>query len=125
MARDVARRDEAMRQRAPGILLGIGAIVLCLALRAAGLFDGLELVLHDRFVSAQHGGFADEAPVVLVPIGEAEFERFGYPVPDEVVARAIERLREAGRRRSASISTAMVPPARTRRSSPAGPSSNA
>lgn len=96
MAKGVARRDEAMRQRAPGILLGIGAIVLCLGLRAAGLFDGLELALYDRFVAAGHGGVSDDAPVVLVPIGESDFERFGYPVPDAVLARAIEALREAG-----------------------------
>ncbi len=96
MARGASRQDEAMRQRAPGILLGVGAIALCLALRAAGLFDGLELALHDRFLAANHGGIRDEAPVVLVPIGESEFERFGYPIPDAVLARAIGRLREAG-----------------------------
>ncbi|MCR9094963.1 MAG: adenylate/guanylate cyclase domain-containing protein [bacterium] len=96
MARVDLRQGEAMTQRAPGILLGIGAIVLCLGLRAAGLFGGLEMAIHDRFVGSLHGDVVDEAPVLLVPIGESEFERFGYPLPDAVLAQAIERLREAG-----------------------------
>lgn len=38
---------------------------------------------------------------MLVPADEARVVRFGYPVPGEVIARAIERLRDGGRRRSA------------------------
>lgn len=89
-------RGDTMSQRVPGILLGVGAIVLGLALRAAGAFDGLELSLHDRFVRAGHGAVAAPAPVVLVAIGEEDFERYGYPIPDAVLARGIDRLRAAG-----------------------------
>jgi len=85
-----------MTQRAPGIVLGLLAIVLCLGLRAAGVFDALELALHDRFVEAAHGEVEGSAPIVLVPIGESEFERYGFPIPDAILARAIEALRAAG-----------------------------
>jgi len=90
------RTEDAMSQRLPGVLLGIGAIVLCFGLRAGGLFEGLELVMHDRFLRAELPAAGSESPVVAVAIGENEFERYGYPIPDAVLARALSRLAEAG-----------------------------
>ena len=97
---------QAMNQRAPGIVLGLGAIVLCLGLRAGGLLQGLELAVHDRFlrqgVAAPAAGdeaarsLAARSPVLAVAIGEEEFERYGYPIPDAILARALGNLDAAG-----------------------------
>lgn len=85
-----------MSQRTPGILLGLGALVVCLGLRAGGVFEGLELTLHDRHVRAGQGRAAGDSPVVLVAIRESDFDRYGYPIPDAVLARALETLARSG-----------------------------
>ena len=90
------RTEDAMSQRLPGVLLGIGAIILCLGLRAGGVFEGLELAMHDRFLQAEQPTAASDSPVVAISIGENEFERYGYPIPDGVLAGALSRLAEAG-----------------------------
>jgi adenylate cyclase len=92
----MAQGLDSIRQRTPGIVLGLAAIAVCLALRALGLLEGPELAFHDRFVR-QNVGTADGAPLVVgVSIGEKEFARYGYPIPDEVLARALEALGAAG-----------------------------
>ncbi len=88
--------DDPMNQRTPGILLGLGAIVACLGLRAGGTFEGLELAVHDRALGDRIGSVTALSRVVLVEIGESDFERFGYPIPDETLARALHALDEAG-----------------------------
>lgn len=86
----------AMKQRSPGILLGLGAILFCLGLRSWGWLEGAELSIYDRWVKARIGDAQGESPVVLISIGEQEFQRYGYPIPDAVLARAIDALTEAG-----------------------------
>ena len=100
--RDVSKRDDSMSQGLPGVILGVGALVLCLALRAAGAFEGLELSMHDHFLRAELPVVQDESPVVAVAIGEDEFARYGYPIPNEVLATAPGIRRCRGRHRSLS-----------------------
>ncbi len=82
----------AMNQRAPGLLLGAGAIVLCFVVRAAGGLEGLELSIHDRLIRQNAGRGDHISPVVAIAIGEEEFDRYGYPIPDAILARALESL---------------------------------
>lgn len=88
--------DPVMSQRTPGLLLGVGAIVACLGLRATGVLEGLELAFHDRHIQGQHGAASGASPVVAIAVGESEFERYGYPIPDAVLARTLDRLGAAG-----------------------------
>lgn len=87
---------QGMSQRTPGILLGLGAIVVCLGLRAGGAFERVELAVHDRALGDEIGSVTATSPVALVRIGESDFERFGYPIPDATLARALDALAEAG-----------------------------
>ncbi len=86
----------AMKQRSPGILLGLGAILFCLGLRSWGWLEGAELSLYDQWVKARIGDAGGESPVVLISIGEQEFQRYGYPIPDAVLAQALDALTQAG-----------------------------
>lgn len=74
-----------------GIGVGVGALVG--ALRAFGAFEGLELRAHDLLVRA-HSGDAPAPPagIVLVRIREEEIAHFGHPLPDAVLADAVDRL---------------------------------
>ena len=87
---------EAMSQRMPGILLGLAAIVVCLGLRGWGTFEGFELGLYDFFLSADVGRAEGPSPVVGVAIGESDFRRYGYPIPDNVLSQALANLGEGG-----------------------------
>ena len=87
---------EAMRRRTPGIALGLGAIVVCLGLRSAGAFVGLELAVYDRFVRNHSGEASGASPVVAIAIGESDFQRYGYPIPDAMLADVLRRLEESG-----------------------------
>jgi len=88
--------NEAMNQRTPGMLLGLGAIAVCLGLRAVGALEGLELAVHDRLLGAAQGGATGAAPVVLVAIREEDFGRYGYPISDALLAEALQELVDAG-----------------------------
>ena len=96
MGRPRNRDDGIVSQRAPGVLLGLGAIVVCLGLRTSGVLEELELAVHDRFLRARAGYATAPSPVVPVSISEDDFDRFGYPIPDEVLAEALERIVESG-----------------------------
>lgn len=87
---------QTLNQRTPGILLGLAAIVVCLGLRAGGVLEGLELSIHDRLVQRNIGLAHSASPVVTIAIGEAEFDRYGYPIPDAILARSLSQLADAG-----------------------------
>ena len=86
----------AMKQRSPGILLGLGAILFCLGLRGWGWLEGAELSVYDRLIKGRVGDAGGESPVVLISIGEEEFQTYGYPIPDAVLAQALDTLGAAG-----------------------------
>lgn len=95
-------------QRAPGIVLGLFGILLCLGLRSLGLLQGAELAVHDRFLRGHAGSAMDVSPVVTVSIGEDEFDRYGFPIPDDILAGALQRLGANG---SAAIGVDLYRPA--------------
>jgi adenylate cyclase len=78
--------------------LGIGAGVAAAvgAVRQAGWLQAVELAAYDRF-AAWRARAADpsELPVALVAIREQEIAAHGHPLPDAVLARALERIAAA------------------------------
>lgn len=92
----MVRGPRIVNQRMPGILLGLGAIILCLGLRAGGVLEGLELSVHDRLIRPDKVLSESASPVVAITIGEADFSRYGYPIPDAILAGSISRLFEQG-----------------------------
>ena len=93
---EMAQAREGAGRRASGVGLGVVAIVLCLVLRGLGAFQSLELGVYDRLLRAGAGRAEGASPVVGIPIGEAEFRRYGYPIPDHILAEAIRALGDAG-----------------------------
>jgi CHASE2 domain-containing sensor protein len=75
-----------------GVGLCVGAAVC--AARAAGWLEWADLRLYDAVVAARAGAGAD-APIALVRIREQEIGEYGHPLPDSVLARAIERIASA------------------------------
>lgn len=87
------RRPELRWAVLPAIALAAFAL-LTLAERR-GALELRELQDYDRRLRAAVGAEGD-ARVSLVTIGEEDFERFGFPIPDRVLARALETLMAAG-----------------------------
>jgi adenylate cyclase len=66
-------------------------------LRAVGAFEGPELLVYDTLIRARAALVrVPVAPVTLVSASEADLNHWGWPITDEVLARAIERLEEVG-----------------------------
>jgi adenylate cyclase len=87
--------------------LGVAALAIAAAvaaavwaLRAAGQLQGMELAAYDAFSArraARHGD-AGAVQVALVRIREEEIAKYGHPLPDAVLARALERIQAASPR---------------------------
>ncbi len=86
------------RPAAAGLAGTAAVAVLLLALRWSGALQPLELGGYDRFVALRGGGPGSQDRVVQVVVGEADIERFGWPLPDAILATAIRRLHAAGPR---------------------------
>jgi adenylate cyclase len=80
-----------------GLTGTVAVALIVLPLRWLGVLEPLELGGYDRLVALRAGAFAGDDTtvqprVVQVVIGEDEIERFGWPLPDGVLADAIRRL---------------------------------
>ncbi|MBP0495538.1 CHASE2 domain-containing protein [Pararoseomonas indoligenes] len=85
-----------LRRRAVRALLSAQAVaVLVLLARGAGLLQPVELAWYDAAMR-QRAGSAESAEIGLVLADENDITRFGWPLPDGVLARLLSRLSEAG-----------------------------
>jgi adenylate cyclase len=69
-----------------------------LALRAAGALEPLELGAHDLLLrwTGPPGGL--DPRVVIVAVSERDIQKYGHPLSDEILARALAALAEGGAR---------------------------
>ena len=68
-------------------------------LRTAGALEALELAVYDAHIRLRPGVPTPAPPVVLVTVTEKDIQGLGtWPVPDAVLAQALEKLVEAGAR---------------------------
>src|SRR6185503_14292610 len=65
--------------------------VLALVLRFAGALERIELGVYDLALRARPAVLPDER-IVIIDETEDDLERFGHPLADETLARAIERV---------------------------------
>ena len=88
--------------RAPSWLLalGLGGLVgaAVMGLRGAGLLQGLELGAYDRFLAALRVPSQPDPRIVLIRITEPDIARYGHPLSDEILARALRGLAAQGPR---------------------------
>ncbi|MBI4785290.1 MAG: CHASE2 domain-containing protein [Oscillatoriophycideae cyanobacterium NC_groundwater_1537_Pr4_S-0.65um_50_18] len=92
-ARQRASREVQKRRMGwhwmPGMTLSVAIPVLLL--RGLGLLQGLELDLFDQFVRWRPLEPIDRR-IVIVEIDEQDITQVGYPMPDRVLAQAIETI---------------------------------
>lgn len=66
-----------------------------LSLQAVGLLEPLELTIYDQGLRIRPTG-APDPRIVLITETEADLKRLGYPLPDAVLADALQWLNQAG-----------------------------
>jgi adenylate cyclase len=70
-----------------------------LGVRSLGALEGLELAVYDRHIRLRPAAATPEPPIVLITITERDIQQLGtWPVPDGVLAKALESLSRAGAR---------------------------
>ena len=87
----VARRSPV----SAGLLATAALLAALLSARAAGVLQQSELDAYDALLAARADGQPPDQRLLLVEITEAEINHFGWPVPDGVLATAIDRLHAA------------------------------
>lgn len=85
--------ERLARWRAPVVCLLLGHLVFAgmVGLWQAGMLQALELLGYDQGLRWQALAPLDER-IVLIGETEADIHRWGYPLPDGVLAEALERL---------------------------------
>jgi adenylate cyclase len=81
-------------------LLGLAHLTFAgvLALWFLGVLQPIELKLYDTMISVRSALRPMEAPIVLVGTYESDLNRFNWPLPDDKLAEAIDRLELLGAR---------------------------
>lgn len=74
---------------------GVAALAL-LVLQRSGVAEALNLRLYDLVSSLRPAPSAASLPIAIVSIGEADIDRFGWPIDDRLFCRAIDRLLQDG-----------------------------
>ena len=89
-----------MRSALTAVLVTGGLVFAVLfGLRSLGALEGLELPVYDWHLRLHAGSPSKRPPVVLVTITDRDIAELGtWPVPDEVLAKALETLSRAGAR---------------------------
>ena len=87
-----SRVSRGLKHLAP---FGIGLAFLA-AFHGSGVGESLNLLLYDTAVALRPAPSAGHWPIRLIGLTEADIRRFGWPLPDLLLARAIDRLQAAG-----------------------------
>ena len=97
--------ERGFRDRIPGALVGAVAVFAVLVAAQLGGLEAAELSVFDRWVrtfasNPRADSFPDVSPVVspvvVVSLSEQDFERHGYPIPDALLASALDTLASLG-----------------------------
>lgn len=78
-----------------GLLIGICACAVFIALQTLGVLQNKELSAFDKFLLWRQQNSIDER-IVLITETETDLQRFGHPLSDQVLADALQRLVDAG-----------------------------
>lgn len=89
-----------MRSALTAIVVAGGLVfAVLLGLRSMGALEGLELAAYDWHLRLRPGTAPSKPPITLITITDRDIAELGtWPVPDEVLAKALEALARAGAR---------------------------
>ena len=79
-------------RRVVGFCIGVGVVAGVMGLRQLGVLEPLELGMYDRYVRARAGTGAEDERIVLVRIREEDIRKFGHPLSDALLERALKTL---------------------------------
>ena len=74
---------------------GIAAL-LSWGFSTSGIAETLNLLLYDASTQLRQLPSGRHTPVRLIGITEADIQRYGWPINDRLLAKALERLDQAG-----------------------------
>ena len=74
---------------------GIAAL-LSWGFSTSGILETLNLLLYDTGVQLRQQPSGEQTPIRLIGISESDIQRYGWPINDELLAKALERLDQAG-----------------------------
>jgi adenylate cyclase len=80
------------------VFLSLGVLAGMLGLRWTGILQPLELRAYDALLSVLRRGATADPRITLVAVREADIQRHGTPLRDELLAETLERLLAAGPR---------------------------
>lgn len=72
--------------------LSLAALALVAAIRAAGWLEPLELLAHDYYLRAEAVKRAPDDRLVLVGATDEDFNRWGWPLSDAILAKTLEKI---------------------------------
>lgn len=72
------------------------ALVLLLAVDLGGISEALDLKLYDLITTLRPAPSAARLPITIIGIDEKDISRYGWPIDDRLICRAIDRLLENG-----------------------------
>ena len=72
------------------------AALLSLGFSTSGVVETLNLLLYDTGVQLRQQPSGQHTPIRLIGISESDIQRYGWPINDELLAKALERLDQAG-----------------------------
>lgn len=73
-------------------LLAFAVFAIVVVIRSTGWLQWLELRAYDTFLRLRAVEQSGDPPIVIVSAGEDEVSRFGWPLPDSVLAEILDRL---------------------------------
>lgn len=73
-----------------------GAALLLGGLVQSRLVESWDLLLYDHTIVTRHHASAKNQPVTIIAISGDDVERYGYPIEDGLLCRAINRASQAG-----------------------------
>ena len=98
--RGVFRGRYSIRRISSGALKRIApygvAALLLLALRSTGIAEALDLLLYDLVTTMRPAPAGTDRPLTIIGISEADIDRYGWPIDDSLLCRALDRLTEGG-----------------------------
>ncbi|NEP15870.1 MAG: CHASE2 domain-containing protein [Leptolyngbya sp. SIO4C1] len=74
-----------------GAIAAVGVSALVIAVRALGLLEPLELAAYDRLMR-QRPVEPIDSRLIVIEISQEDTSQYGYPLPDQTLAAAVERL---------------------------------
>src|SRR5437899_4379555 len=77
------------------LMLSIGVFVLLAGARELGLLQSVEFLAYDKFLTWRAGPETTDPRIVIVEITENDIAKYDFPIPDDLLAKLLEKIADA------------------------------